>query len=82
MLFRSECERLLDLLIGFLEQWRAHGLQDPVLESWLQRFAEDKQAAGRAFWEEIRRGIAAGFAAGPQTVPNQLSEGQKKNLSG
>ncbi len=76
-----ESERLLDLIIGFLEQWRAHGLQDAALEDWLRRFVEDKQAAGRAFWEEIRHGIAAGFAAGPQAVPDQLSEGQRKALS-
>jgi glyceraldehyde-3-phosphate dehydrogenase (ferredoxin) len=76
-----ESERLLDLIIGFLEQWREHGLQDPALEAWLQRFAEDKQAAGRAFWEEIRQGIAAAFAAGPQAIPDQLSEGQRKALS-
>jgi glyceraldehyde-3-phosphate dehydrogenase (ferredoxin) len=70
-------ERTVDLLYRFLQQWKAHGLVSPELESWLARFEADKFAAARAYWDELRRGIAEAFAAGPAAIPDQLSPGQK-----
>ncbi len=71
-----QSERVVDLIIGFLEQWESHGLKEPALAEWLQRFREDKAAAARAYWQEIRRGIADAFREGAQAIPDQLTPGQ------
>ena len=77
-----ESERLLDLVAGFLEQWETDGLQQPALSEWLERFRADKKAAGRDFWKEVQRGIRDGFAAGPEAIPDQLTDGQKGKVGG
>ncbi len=64
-----ESERMVDLLAGFLEQWRAEGLQDPDLDAWIDRFREDKRAAALEFWQAVRRGQDEAFAGGPESVP-------------
>ena len=64
-----EGERSADLLMGFLESWRANGLKDAELDRWLTRFEEDKQAAAVAFWQEMKRGQDEAFAEGPEAVP-------------
>jgi len=74
-----ESKRVIDLVIGFLEQWQRHGLRSPDLDDWLARFQTDKRATARQYWSEIQRGIADAFAAGPQAIPNQLSSNQSKN---
>lgn len=72
-----QSERVIDLIVGFLESWERVGLKDPALHEWLARFREDKAAAARAYWQEIRRGIAEAFADGPAAVPDQLTPGQQ-----
>jgi len=73
-----ESERVIDLVAGFLEQWEQDGLASPELSHWLERFRADKHAAALAFWQEIRRGTAEAFAAGPGAVPDLYSPGQRK----
>ena len=65
----SESARMADLLVGFLEHWRANGLHNPELNTWLARCQEDKHAAVRDFWQAIQRGQAEAFAQGPEAVP-------------
>jgi glyceraldehyde-3-phosphate dehydrogenase (ferredoxin) len=74
-----QSERIVDLMQGFLEQWEAHGLKNQDLDSWLDRFRADKQTAALDFWNEIQRGIADGFSAGPDAIPDMLSPEQQKN---
>jgi glyceraldehyde-3-phosphate dehydrogenase (ferredoxin) len=75
-----ESERVADMLLGFLEQWQRDGLKNPELQSWLDRFHVDKKEAAAAWWNEVKRGIEAAFAAGPEAIPEMLTDGQKKNL--
>jgi glyceraldehyde-3-phosphate dehydrogenase (ferredoxin) len=73
-----ESERVIDLVHGYLRFWQAQGLRNPEFDHWLTRFTEDKLAAARAYWEEIRLGIEEAFDAGHQVVPNVYSQGQIK----
>jgi glyceraldehyde-3-phosphate dehydrogenase (ferredoxin) len=73
-----QSERIVDLVHGFLQQWQDYGLKNDELEIWLARFAEDKQAAARDFWNEIQTGVADAFAAGPDSIPDMLSPEQQK----
>ncbi len=75
-----ESARIADLIEGFLLQWQRDGLDDPVLNDWIARFAEDKPAAARAFWDAIQRGIAAAFADGADAIPDVLTPGQAGTL--
>lgn len=72
--------RIVDMIVGFLEQWKRDGLEDPRLHDWLDRFAAGREEAGRAWCSEVDRGIRDAFADGPDAVPNMLTEGQKKRL--
>jgi glyceraldehyde-3-phosphate dehydrogenase (ferredoxin) len=72
-----QSERVIDMVVGFLESWERVGLKDPSLHEWLARFRADKAAAARAYWDEIRRGVAEAFADGPAAVPDQLTPAQK-----
>ncbi len=63
-----ESERMSDLTMQFLEQWQHDGLKNDALDAWTKRFQEDKLEAGRAFWEEIQRGIDDAFAEGPEAL--------------
>jgi glyceraldehyde-3-phosphate dehydrogenase (ferredoxin) len=76
-----ESERMADLLLGFLENWRANGLRDATLDLWLERFQSDKKAAALEFWLEIYRGQAEAFARGPQAIPDMLTPGQMQQTA-
>ena len=76
-----ESERVADLMLGFLEQWERDGLQNADHAAWLARFRQDKMAAAREFWQQIREGIRAGFEAGPDAIPDALSPGQAGKLN-
>jgi len=73
-----QSERVADMLLGFLQNWRDNGLKDPELDSWLERFELDKMAAATEFWQEIYRGQDEAFARGVQAVPDMLTPEQKK----
>ncbi len=64
-----EAERTVDIVWQFLEKWGRVGLKDPSLQEWIARFRADKWEAARAYWEELRAGIAEAFAAGPGAIP-------------
>lgn len=76
-----ESERLIDLVMGYLEQWERHGLADPELKQWLARFREDKLRAAAEYWLALEEGIAAAFAAGPAGVPEMYTDAQAKKLN-
>jgi len=75
-----ESERRADLVHTYLLQWQANGLDNPGLTAWLKRFAEDKPAAARAYWQEIYAGIEEGFNDGAAKIPDALSPGQQKKI--
>jgi glyceraldehyde-3-phosphate dehydrogenase (ferredoxin) len=75
-----ESERVIDLVMGYLVQWEADGLKTPWLTKWLERFREDKYAAAQEYWYALREGIIAGFADGPDAIPNSLTPGQQGKL--
>jgi glyceraldehyde-3-phosphate dehydrogenase (ferredoxin) len=58
-----ETERVIDLVHGYLVKYRADGPREPELDPWLSRFAADKRAAARAYWEEMRAGFDDGLRA-------------------
>jgi len=64
-----EGERIMDMVWRFLEDWKERGLQDPDLDIWITQFRADKAKAARAFWEELRAGIAEAFEQGPGAIP-------------
>jgi len=76
-----ESQRVIDMIVGHLEQWESIGLENPNLTDWLTRFRTDKAAAAREYWQELRRGMEEGFKAGPQSIPQQLTPGQQAGAS-
>jgi glyceraldehyde-3-phosphate dehydrogenase (ferredoxin) len=72
-------ERVIDLVIAFLEFWQVQALNHPELNQWIERFEEDKNKTALAFWQEIRRGQVDAFKAGAEMIPDQLSPGQQNN---
>ena len=75
-----ESERVIDLILGYLVQWEADGLQSPELTEWLARFRADKKAAAQAYWKAMRDGIRAAFKAGPEQIPDSFTPGQQGKL--
>ncbi len=69
-----EGERTVDAVWKYLEDIGS-AKPDAELAAWIERFRADKWAAGRAYWEEMRTGIAEAFAAGPDAIPDQRAPG-------
>ena len=79
-----ESERVIDMLMGYLQQWESDGLRTTELMDWLKRFHEDKHGAAKAYWQAVFDGIRSAFRAGPQAIPDSPTPGQQKqqqNLS-
>lgn len=75
-----ESERVGDLILTFLEQWERHGLKEPALIEWLERFRQDKPAASQAWWKEVLRGIQDAFNDGAESIADVLTPGQEKKV--
>ncbi len=75
-----ENERTIDIIAQYLEKWERHGLNDESLHEWVRRFREDKWAAGRSYWEEMRLGIAEAFAAGAEAIPDVVAPYQAAKM--
>jgi glyceraldehyde-3-phosphate dehydrogenase (ferredoxin) len=73
-----ESERVIDMVMGYLEQWESDGLRTPELMAWLGRFREDKGAATKAYWEAVYNGIRSAFEDGPDAIPDNFTPGQQK----
>ena len=69
-----EGERTMDAVWKYLEDIGGDK-PNPDLAAWIERFRADKWAAARAYWDEIRAGIAEAFAAGPDAIPDQRAPG-------
>lgn len=76
-----ESERVIDLIFGFLEQWQRHGLQDPNLLAWLERFRADKKSAARAWWDATLEGQRAALEDGAGKIPDSFTPGQQGKLA-
>jgi hypothetical protein len=72
---------VIDMVMGYLEQWEKDGLKTPELLHWLARFREDKHAAAKAYWKAVREGIHAAFMAGPESIPDNFTPGQQGKLA-
>lgn len=59
-----ESRRVLEIIHGFLLNWRDAGLQSAELDKWLLLFEKDQAKAGRAFWKEMFRGMSDAFEQG------------------
>jgi glyceraldehyde-3-phosphate dehydrogenase (ferredoxin) len=75
-----ESERVIDLLVTFLELWSNAGMQDPELADWLERFHTDKKMAARDWWKAVKKGIDETFDAGAEAIPDALTPGQSNKL--
>jgi glyceraldehyde-3-phosphate dehydrogenase (ferredoxin) len=73
-----ESIRVIDMVMGYLEQWESDGLRAPELIDWLSRFRQDKHAAAREYWKAISTGIRLAFTDGPQSIPDNPTPGQQK----
>jgi len=71
-----ETGRTIDVIWQYLELWARDSLKDEDLRGWVMRFREDKWAAARAYWDEVRAGIAEAFAAGAAAIPDVLAPNQ------
>jgi hypothetical protein len=69
---------VIDMVMGFLEQWEKDGLKSPELVEWLARFREDKLAAAKDYWKAVREGVDEAFKAGPDAIPDSFTPGQQK----
>ena len=53
-----ESERALDFVSTFLKRKQTiEGNKDPELITWIERFEQDKNETGLAFWYEMHKGI-------------------------
>jgi glyceraldehyde-3-phosphate dehydrogenase (ferredoxin) len=75
-----ESERTIDVIWQYLEKWDRLGLDDADLRGWVARFRSEKWTAGRAYWEELRAGIAEAFQAGPEAIPEIVSPYQAAKM--
>ncbi len=75
-----ESERTVDIVWRYLEGWVAEGLAEESLLEWVRRFREDKWTAGRAYWEEMRQGIAEAFDAGAEAIPQVVAPYQSAKV--
>jgi glyceraldehyde-3-phosphate dehydrogenase (ferredoxin) len=75
-----ESERTLDIIWQYLEKWVQDGLKDENLNAWVERFRDDKWEAAKAYWNEIRSGIASAIEAGPEVIPDQVAPYQAARL--
>lgn len=64
-----DSERTIDMVWKYLEEWTTRDLKDPALFEWVERFRADKWAAARAYWDEMRAGIALAFEKGADAIP-------------
>ena len=71
-----ESERVVDMVMGYLEQWESDGLRTTELTDWLGRFREDKDIAGKDYWNAVSVGIRSAFDAGPAAIPENPTPGQ------
>lgn len=56
-----ESRRVMEIIHGFLLNWKHAGLQSAELDKWLTAFEKNRAKAGRDFWKEIFRGMADAF---------------------
>jgi glyceraldehyde-3-phosphate dehydrogenase (ferredoxin) len=75
-----EGERTVDIIYGYLQNWRRLGLKAPSLERWLHQFQDDKWKAARDYWDEICVGIRQGLDAGPEALPDVRPEPKAAKL--
>jgi glyceraldehyde-3-phosphate dehydrogenase (ferredoxin) len=75
-----ESERTIDVIWRYLEKWAYFGLRDEALHDWVARFRSDKWAAARAYWDEMRLGIAEAIQAGPDAIPDVVAPYQAARL--
>ncbi len=75
-----QSERTIDIIWQYLEKWGRLELKDKSLTKWLRRFQKDKWKAARAYWDEIRIGIAGAFAAGADAIPDMSAPYQAARL--
>jgi glyceraldehyde-3-phosphate dehydrogenase (ferredoxin) len=52
-----ESERVIDIVFEYLKKFLKEKPDDKAAKEWVEKFEKDKQAAAKAYWEEIRRGI-------------------------
>ena len=75
-----ESQRTIDVIWQYLEKWDRLGLKEPDLIAWIKRFRADRWKAARAYWEEIRTGIAHAFQAGADAIPDVVAPYQAAKL--
>lgn len=73
-----ESERVIDMVMGYLEQWESDGLRTSELLDWFNRFRADKHAAARQYWQAVHNGIRSAFKDGADAIPDSFTPGQQK----
>ncbi|MBI2897386.1 MAG: aldehyde ferredoxin oxidoreductase [Deltaproteobacteria bacterium] len=57
-----ESARIEEIVHGYVREMFDESPGDPVLADWARRFDSDRSAAARAYWDEMRAGIAEKMA--------------------
>ena len=75
-----ETRRMADLFEGYLDYWIEMGLQEPQFLAYTELLKTDKQAAMNKYWQAIVDGQQSAFEAGPESIPDALTDLQKEQL--
>ena len=59
-----ESERVIDIILGYLEKWQRIGLNHPALGELVERFHQDKHKAAREYWQAMFDGMQDDFSQG------------------
>lgn len=75
-----ETRRMADLFEGYLDYWIEMGLQEPEFLKYSELLKTDKLAAMNLYWQAIIDGQQFAFEAGPDIIPDALTNLQKEQL--
>ena len=75
-----ETRRMADLFEGYLDYWTEMGLQEPEFLEYSDMLKVDKKAAMEKYWQAIVDGQQYAFEAGPDIIPDALTDMQKEQL--
>jgi len=75
-----ETRRMADLFEGYLDYWTEMGLQEPDFLEFSEMLKVDKKATMEKYWQAIVDGQQYAFEAGPDIIPDALTDMQKEQL--
>ncbi|MBS1266109.1 MAG: Glyceraldehyde-3-phosphate:ferredoxin oxidoreductase [Candidatus Woesearchaeota archaeon] len=62
-----ESERVIDVIMTYLNRLYAVDKDNKALEKWIKRFEKDKWKAAKEYWNKLSKGIETGLRSGSTT---------------